>query len=111
MQVPSAASTDAVSENVSVAVRIRPLNVREVEQRQQAVWRPLPGVEGHVQLYNEKEEPVPKQTFAYGESAHGTATMGVGWVRRLSCARAPAAPSPPRHPASPAPPSTCRPRV
>ena len=49
-----------------VAVRIRPLNAREASEKQQVVWRPLPGVNGHVQLYNEKDEPVPKQTFAYG---------------------------------------------
>lgn len=54
------------AENVTVAVRIRPLNAKEASEAQAQVWRPLPGVSGHMQLYTDKGEPVPKQTYAYG---------------------------------------------
>jgi hypothetical protein len=62
MAAPTA--PDGVAENVLVAVRVRPLNAKEAAQ--QAVWRPVPGLAGHIQLVNEKEEPVPKQMYAYG---------------------------------------------
>lgn len=59
------------AENVTVAVRIRPLNAKEASEAQAQVWRPLPGVSGHMQLYTDKGEPVPKQTYAYGAWGRG----------------------------------------
>ena len=85
MSCPAEAATP---ECVRVAVRIRPLSGKEAGQA--AVWRPVAGVPGHVQLFNDKDEPVPKQLYAYGERAARRACAAAAWGPAAACAHSPA---------------------
>lgn len=58
-----ASDASASSQNVQVAIRIKPVPATERQ-----AWRPLPDREGHIQQYDEAEKPVAKQLYVFGAS-------------------------------------------
>lgn len=58
-----ALDASASSQNVQVAIRIKPVPATERQ-----AWRPLPDREGHIQQYDEAEKPVSKQLYVFGAS-------------------------------------------
>ena len=50
-------------QNVSVAVRVRPLTVKEDTR---IAWRRVPNTPGLIQQYDDSDVPVPKAVYAYG---------------------------------------------
>lgn len=51
----------ASSQNVQVAIRIKPVPATERQ-----AWRPLPDRDGHIQQYDEADKAVAKQLYVFG---------------------------------------------
>ena len=65
------AGAAAAGENVSVSIRVRPMNEFEKERRYYEAWKPLEEVPGHIQQYEEGQKPVPNATYAFGAWSAG----------------------------------------
>lgn len=61
-----ATAAQALAENVSVAVRIRPLNAKELGDGDTQIWKVPSGARGQIHLMDDKATDAAKSTFAYG---------------------------------------------
>lgn len=62
----------SVDEKVTVCVRMRPLNNKELARNDTQVWKQMDDLPGHIQMLDNDGKPVTKSTgnsvFAYGEN-------------------------------------------